>query len=80
MLEKDHEEVLKVIEGPKKRIIKEVPKKITILVNPINFQSIIQKDCSDGSLLGEGMLEEQNTVLLIFCILSFLSAYDYILK
>ena len=28
MLEKDHDEILKVIEGPKKRIIKETPKKI----------------------------------------------------
>ena len=30
MLEKDHDEILKVIEGPKKRIIKEAPKKLVI--------------------------------------------------
>ena len=30
MLEKDHDEILKVIEGPKKRIIKETPKKLVI--------------------------------------------------
>ena len=30
MLEKDHEEILKVIEGPKKRIVKEAPKKLLI--------------------------------------------------
>ena len=30
MLEKDHDEILQVIEGPKKRIIKEAPKKLLI--------------------------------------------------
>ena len=38
MLEKDHEEVLKVIEGPKKRIIKEVPKKIMLDDNGLSLK------------------------------------------
>ena len=38
MLEKDHEEILKVIEGPKKRIIKEQPKKIMIDDNGLSLK------------------------------------------
>ena len=38
MLEKDHEEVLKVIEGPKKRIVKEVPKKIMFDDNGLSLK------------------------------------------
>ena len=38
MLEKDHEEILKVIEGPKKRIVKEVPKKIMLDDNGLSLK------------------------------------------
>ena len=38
MLEKDHEEILKVIEGPKKRITKEVPKKIMLDDNGLSLK------------------------------------------
>ena len=38
MLEKDHEEILKVIEGPKKRIIKEAPKKIMLDDNGLSLK------------------------------------------
>ena len=38
MLEKDHEEVLKVIEGPKKRIVKELPKKIMLDDNGLSLK------------------------------------------
>ena len=38
MLEKDHEEILKVIEGPKKRITKEAPKKIMLDDNGLSLK------------------------------------------
>ena len=38
MLEKDHEEILKVIEGPKKRITKEIPKKIMLDDNGLSLK------------------------------------------
>ena len=38
MLEQDHEEILKVIEGPKKRIVKEVPKKIMLDDNGLSLK------------------------------------------
>ena len=38
MIEQDHEEILKVIEGPKKRIVKEVPKKIMLDDNGLSLK------------------------------------------
>lgn len=38
MLEKDHEEVLKVIEGPKKRIVKEAPTQIILDDNTLSLK------------------------------------------
>ena len=57
MLEKDHEEVLKVIEGPKKRIIKEVPKKIMLDENGLSLKVRMERMSDLNNLRDE---EDEN--------------------
>ena len=57
MLEKDHEEVLKVIEGPKKRIIKEVPKKIMLDDNGLSLKVRMERMSDLNNLRDE---EDEN--------------------
>ena len=57
MLEKDHDEILKVIEGPKKRIIKETPKKIMIDDNGLSLKVRMER-MSDINNLRE--VEDEN--------------------
>ena len=57
MLEKDHDEILQVIEGPKKRIIKEVPKKIMIEDNGLSLKVRMER-MNDINMLKEE--EEEN--------------------
>ena len=57
MLEKDHEEILQVIEGPKKRIVKELPKKIMIEDNGLSLKVRMER-MNDMNLLREE--EEEN--------------------
>ena len=52
MLEKDHEEIMQVIEGPKKRIIKEVPKKIMIEDNGLSLKVRMER-MNDMNMLRE---------------------------
>ena len=52
MLEKDHDEVLKVIEGPKKRIVKELPKKIMIEDNGLSLKVRMER-MNDMNMLRE---------------------------
>ena len=57
MLEKDHEEILKVIEGPKKRIVKEVPKKIMLDDNGLSLKVRMERMNDLNNLRDE---EDQN--------------------
>ena len=57
MLEKDHDEILQVIEGPKKRIVKELPKKIMIEDNGLSLKVRMER-MNDMNLLREE--EEEN--------------------
>ena len=57
MLEKDHEEVLKVIEGPKKRIVKELPKKIMLDDNGLSLKVRMERMNDLNNLRDE---EDQN--------------------
>ena len=52
MLEKDHDEILKVIEGPKKRITKELPKKIMIEDNGLSLKVRMER-MNDMNMLRE---------------------------
>ena len=57
MLEKDHDEILQVIEGPKKRIVKEFPKKIMIEDNGLSLKVRMER-MNDMNILREE--EEEN--------------------
>ena len=57
MLEKDHDEILKVIEGPKKRIIKDVQKKIMVEDNGLSLRVRMER-MNDINILKEE--EEDN--------------------
>ena len=57
MLEKDHDEILKVIEGPKKRIIKDVQKKIMVEDNGLSLRVRMER-MNDINMLKEE--EEEN--------------------
>ena len=57
MLEKDHDEILKVIEGPKKRIIKDVQKKIMVEDNGLSLRVRMER-MNDINMLKEE--EEDN--------------------
>ena len=57
MLEKDHDEILKVIEGPKKRIIKDVQKKIMVEDNGLSLRVRMER-MNDINILKEE--EEEN--------------------
>ena len=57
MLEKDHDEILQVIEGPKKRIVKELPKKIMIEDNGLSLKIRMER-MNDMNMLREE--EEEN--------------------
>ena len=57
MLEKDHDEILQVIEGPKKRIVKELPKKIMIEDNGLSLKVRMER-MNDMNILREE--EEEN--------------------
>ena len=57
MLEKDHDEILKVIEGPKKRIIKDVQKKIMVEDNGLSLKVRMER-MNDINILKEE--EEDN--------------------
>ena len=52
MIERDHEEILQVIEGPKKRIVKEAPKKIVIDDNGLSLKVRMER-MNDINLLKE---------------------------
>ena len=52
MIERDHEEILQVIEGPKKRIVKEAPKKIVIDDNGLSLKVRMER-MNDMNLLKE---------------------------
>lgn len=52
MLEKDHDEILKVIEGPKKRVVKELPKKIMIEDNGLSLKVRMER-MNDMNMLRE---------------------------
>ena len=57
MLERDHEEIMQVIEGPKKRIVKEPPKKIVIEDNGLSLKVRMER-MNDMNILKEE--EEEN--------------------
>ncbi len=57
MLEKDRDEILQVIEGPKKRIVKELPKKIMIEDNGLSLKIRMER-MNDMNMLREE--EEEN--------------------
>ena len=52
MIERDHEEILQVIEGPKKRIVKEAPKKIVIDDNGLSLKVRMER-MNDINMLKE---------------------------
>ena len=52
MIKRDHEEILQVIEGPKKRIVKEAPKKIVIDDNGLSLKVRMER-MNDINLLKE---------------------------
>ena len=52
MLEKDHDEILQVIEGPKKKITKELPKKIMIEDNGLSLKVRMER-MNDMNMLRE---------------------------
>ena len=52
MIERDHKEILQVIEGPKKRIVKEAPKKIVIDDNGLSLKVRMER-MNDMNMLKE---------------------------